>query len=91
MSKSKKNIHPFNTGDDFISLAERRGAIIETKGNSGFIKIKTPKGSVFVAPGDKQLDKKTVSNLRKWFRLLGLMLFILYCIAIFVYPIITRL
>lgn len=72
MSKKNKGEHPFNTGDDFLNLAKARGASVEKKGR--FFRIHTPRGSTYVAGGKEKLDDQTISNLRKWFRLLGLML-----------------
>lgn len=79
MPKKKGNspVGP-HTGNDFIQLAKERGALVEK--SKKFTKIKTPKGSVHIAPGDTNLDPQTRLNLRRWFRLLGLMLFIVLCI-----------
>lgn len=72
-SKDKKHPKTPQTGDDFISLAERRGAVV-TGSHSGFRKIRTPRGSMHIAPGQKQLDPPTLRNIKKWFKLLGLMI-----------------
>lgn len=67
-----------NTGDSFIKLAKARGADVQKAGR--FQKISTPKGSVHITPGKDTLDSQTRSNIRKWFRLLGLMAFIFYLV-----------
>ncbi len=63
------------TGDEWIDLGKRRGAVVREGGR--FTSIETPKGKVIIAPGDERLDKMTRSNLKRWFRLLGLMIVIL--------------
>lgn len=84
MSKKKgKNDEP-ETGDEFIALAERRGAVVKRVGN--FFKVKTTKGSMKIAPGHTKLDKTTISNTEKWFRLLGLMAVLFFCI----FPLLSR-
>lgn len=83
MSK-KHRFDPFKSGQNAIEFAKERGASIEEK--KTFTKISTPKGSVYINPGREDLDKYTQSNLKRWFRLLGLMLFLLLC----VYPIFIR-
>lgn len=72
MSKKNKGQHPFNTGDDFLNLARARGAVVEKAGR--FWKVKTPAGTAHIAGGTEKLDDQTVSNLKRWFRLLGLMI-----------------
>ena len=70
-SHTKKKSHELNTGNSFIDLAKGRGASVEPAGN--FMKIKTPAGSMKIAPGDEILDKQTRGNIKRWFKLLGLM------------------
>lgn len=71
MGNKQKGQGP-QTGNDFIELAAGRGAEIIRRGLHTKIRVKG-KGATYVIPGDKKLDKRTISNLRKWFRLLGLM------------------
>ena len=68
----KKNEHPLQTGDQFIELAKSKGASVTPHGN--FSKVETPEGSVHIAPGRNRLDNQTISNLKRWFRLLKLLL-----------------
>ena len=70
---ARKPGSPLNTGDDFVELAKRRGAKV-TQGKSGFVQIETPKGKTYINPSHDVLDKQTISNIKRWFRLLGLML-----------------
>ena len=81
-----KGKHPFNTGNDFINLAKNRGANTNEKGI--FTKITTRNGSTFVKPGNEPLDKRTVANLKRWFRLLGLMA--LFGISTITYLLVTH-
>lgn len=76
MSKSKGHTD-LNTGNKFVDFARKRGAVVKKSGN--FTSIETPKGKVHINASNDTLDKQTVSNLKKWFRLLGLMLFITIC------------
>jgi len=61
-----------STGNDFIELAKRRGAKVSV-GKGGFTSIETTQGKVHINPSNENLDKWTRSNLRRWFKLLGLM------------------
>lgn len=72
------------TGDDWIALAKKRGAIVREGGK--FTSVSTPKGKAMIAPGRERLDNWTRSNLRRWFRLLGLMLLAGAVILMFVLP-----
>lgn len=74
---TKKDQGP-QTGKDFANLARKRGAKISI--NRGFTSIETPKGKVMINETNDRLDSQTRSNLRKWFRLLGLMIFIVLCV-----------
>lgn len=69
------------TGNDFIELAEKRGAAISKKPGRQFTKISTPHGSMFLVGSDSKLDKKTKGNYVRWFRVLGLMVLV-YIVAI---------
>lgn len=64
------------TGNQFIEQARKAGAHVEpaqVKKGVPFTKISTPKGSVYVTPGNTTLDPRTRKNYRHWFRLLGLL------------------
>ena len=83
MGKKQKPDYPV-TGNDFIKVAKERGAFVVDRGTH--TKIRTKLGATYVVPGDERLDKRTISNLRKWFRLLGLMGIMVLCLA----PILVR-
>ncbi len=70
-SHDKKKSHELGNGNAFIDLAEKRGAHVVRKGI--FWKIVTPKGTMKIRPGTTQLDPLTISNTKKWFKLLGLL------------------
>ena len=70
------------TGNDFIELAGKRGAKV-SMGKDGFTAVETTVGKVHINPSDQPLDKWTRSNLRRWFRFLGLMGFLLFLVARF--------
>lgn len=65
------------TGNQFIKLAEERGANVTQTDKNNFTVVKTPGGSVHIAAGDTKLDPQTRSNLKRWYKLLGLMLLLL--------------
>lgn len=74
MARKKKptgNPQP-KTGNEYIALAEERGALVEPA-RKGFTKIATPQGSTYITPGTQPLDPRTRKNLNHWFKLLGLM------------------
>lgn len=73
MPKNKKKGIGDNptTGKEWIALAAHRGASIQ-EGNT-FTSVETPKGKVHIYPGREKLDSQTQHNLRRWFKLLGLM------------------
>ena len=71
MAKGKQKRPYPSTGNDFIELAEKRGAVTINRGTH--TKVRTKLGATYIVPGDKPLDKRTVSNLTRWYRLLGLM------------------
>lgn len=75
MTKKSKKKEP-KTGEEFVGLAREKGAHI-SHGHSHFVSIETPKGKVYINPSHDKLDKQTISNLKRWFRLLGLMVFII--------------
>lgn len=70
MGRKQKRPYP-STGDDFIKIARERGAVVINRGTH--TKVRTRGGATYIVPGDEPLDKRTISNLKKWFRLLGLM------------------
>lgn len=80
MPRSNKPHNPQQpkTGNQYIEHARRNGAVI-TQSRGGFKKIETPDGATYVAPGNQPLDPRTRKNLNHWFKLLGLMIIILFC------------
>lgn len=70
---------PLNTGHDFIELAKKRGAKVSL-GKNGFTQVETPKGKTFINDSKDTYDKQTISNLKRWFKLLGLMILIFGCL-----------
>lgn len=61
------------TGEDFVEVAKKRGAQVTANAHQGFTEIRTPNGSTYINPSADTLDVGTRSNLKKWFRFLGLM------------------
>jgi hypothetical protein len=66
------------TGNDFIEHAQTHGAVVTTDRRGGFTEVATRKGSTYIAPGTQPLDYRTRKNLRHWFRLLGLLMLMLF-------------
>jgi len=82
---NKKGHTDLNTGHQVIDFARKRNAHIEKAGS--FVSIETRRGKMHIVDNNVQMDKQTKSNVKKWLRLLGLMLFLFLC----VYPIFIRL
>jgi hypothetical protein len=72
MPKPHSPLQP-KTGDDYINKAKSLGALVEPSKKRGFTKISTPKGSMYLTPGNQPLDPRTRKNYNHWFRLLGLL------------------
>lgn len=72
------NNNDLSTGEKVVKFAKERGAKVE-KAHGGFTAISTPRGKMMIYPGRDKLDKQTVSNTKRWLRLLGLLLFLLFC------------
>lgn len=61
------------TGEQFVNLAKQRGAKVTENAHAGFTSVETASGKMYINPSSDTLDKGTRSNVRKWFRFLGLM------------------
>ena len=85
MSKNKKGNRDIETGKDVVEFAKKRNASVFEHGR--FTGIETPKGKMYVSETNEKMDKFTKANVKRWLRLLGLMLFIFLC----AYPILIRL
>lgn len=75
MTRTKKPSGSDNpkTGDQFIEFARNSGAMVSKPNSDGFVKISTPKGSMYVTPGNNTLDRRTRKNYKHWLRLLSLL------------------
>lgn len=87
---SQKQKGDLRTGKDFVNFAEKRGAKVTHNAHGGFTSVETPAGKVFINPSSHTLDKQTIGNLKRWFRLLGIMVFIMTCCAYPIYVYITE-
>lgn len=72
-----------NTGKGFQELAKNRGAKVTENAHAGFSSIETVNGKMYINPSHDTLDKRTRSNIRRWFRFLGLMSFVIFLVAQF--------
>ena len=79
-----KGNHGLETGKDVVEFAKRRNA--STFHHGLFTGIETPKGKMYVSETDEKMDKHTKANVKRWLKLLGLMLFLFLC----AYPIFIR-
>lgn len=68
------------TGADFVNTAKEKNAKVTPNAHQGFTRIETPQGSMYINPSNDTLDKSTRSNVRKWFRFLGIMIVMLLCL-----------
>ncbi len=76
LKKKFDNFDSVKTANDAIKFAEERGAKIS--GVGVHTKIKVPgKGAVIINQNEGNLQDRTRVNLRKWFKLLGLMILLL--------------
>lgn len=75
MSKKNRNPEPnLSTGHKVINYAKGRGADVREDGI--FTSIETPAGKMHVKDSNQTLDKQTQSNIRRWLRLLGLLVLV---------------
>ncbi len=72
---NKKGNRDIETGNDVVNFAKKRNADVYNSGN--FTAIETPNGKMFVKDNNEKMDKHTKSNVKKWLRLLGLMIVLL--------------
>lgn len=61
------------TGDGVIKYAKGRGADVTPQSHGNFTAIETPAGKMHIRPGKEKLDKPTQANVRRWLKLLGLL------------------
>lgn len=74
MTKRKGRTDEPRTANEFIGLAAKRGADIRAKGMK--TRVSTSRGSVNIIPGDRDLNAQAVSRLKRFFKLLGLMILV---------------
>ena len=73
MGKKNRDGQPvIKTGRDVINFASENGAKI-SQGKSGRVIIETDQGKMHVFDNTRQYDKKTIHNIYRWLKLLGLL------------------
>ena len=75
MHKMATKFNPQN-GREVVKYAKEKGAKIEQKKN-GMVKISTPSGSMQVEDNKHNYSEHDKSNIRRWLKLLGLLLLFL--------------
>lgn len=71
-------------GQDVVNYASSQGAEISQK-KDGRVKITTEKGSMIVFDNTRQYSSVDKGNVKRWLKLLGLLVVLLACVGIFLF------
>lgn len=82
--KHEHDPHKWKTAGDVLDTARVRGAHVGSSKDGEWATISTPQGTMKITPNERQeLDKLSLSNIRRWFKLLGLMVLVATIIYLF--------
>jgi len=79
---NRKGHTDLKNGHAVVDFAKGRNADVHPAGK--FTAIETPKGKMLIMDNYNDFDKKTTSNVKKWLKLLGLMVIVLPFLANYV-------
>lgn len=79
MPRSKQTKFNPKNGRDVINFAKGKPGVELHQKKNGMVAIKTPKGSMQITDSNSEYSESDKSNVRKWLKIIGLLILILSC------------